>query len=252
MTDHVQDVPAPSVKTQWVAIAVSCAVSFVVNFILSLLILGMFQGAEKNWMFLVSQAFLGVLAAQALVVAVWMTLGSSPLVVRIPVSCGFVLSTVLAWFSAVSLMEWVPPVEVILFTGCLCIGLFFWTTLPLWIARRLSRARIGRRHDPQYSPAREQISIGYILLFTAAVAALLAIARFALSAADWSGRFSIGVGEAIGLAVFLLTLGAFIAAIGLAMVYGILSDLPTRRAWLIAAVIAVVAYIAIRTISGNR
>jgi hypothetical protein len=134
-----------------------------------------------------------------------------------------------SWLIGATVADERFPFEVSVVVSYFTIVLFVVLSGPFWLARWVSKKRIAKPLAAAEG-VREQFTVRHILIWTAVVAGIVSLGRLILgSQAQQNDMPPIGI--LFMFARFVAIIGLLVAAVGLPMVWAVLTERPSRRVW---------------------
>jgi hypothetical protein len=170
----------------------------------------------------------GFVFGQVTLLVIWGVLGPEPLSRQLPRSIGLCIFVFYSWIAGTVLANDPPPTDVSFFLAIFAAFMFLILTTPMWIVRRLLSWRIYTLD--QRERGSDQFTIRHIMIWTAAIAVLTAIGRVLFTTSnDGTGMPPASTIWTSGF--MILGISAFIAGLGLPLVWGVLSPRMSHTAW---------------------
>ena len=169
----------------------------------------------------------GFILAQVSLLTLWGVLGSESLVYRFPRSAGLGVAVFLSWVAGTHLSDSAVPNSIAVVISLFGLLAFSLLSAPLWLVRRLSPKRIWH---PTQLTGNDQFSIGQLLVWTAAVAVCMAVGT-RLFQSNESVESMPPTGIVWQMVVVVAGVSAFIAAMGMPLLWGVLTPRPKLATW---------------------
>jgi hypothetical protein len=170
----------------------------------------------------------GFVFGQVTLLVIWGVLGPEPWSRQLPRSIGLCIFVFYSWIAGTVLGNEPPPTDVSFVLVIFAAFMFMILTTPMWIVRRLLSWRIYALDRRERGS--DQFTIRHIMIWTAAIAVLTAIGKVLFTASnDVTGLPPASM--ILTFAFMIFGISAFIAALGLPLLWGVLSPRVSLTAW---------------------